>query len=165
MSNNYGDVAINLPADWSRRRMAGDQKFILSTVGHEGGVPDAYLKENIEKRHQFRWVAPSDSDMISVLRTQKYDWVTKQTWEKNPELWEWDGEEYLIHNGQRLMARAAEYYFADQEAMDRTQKERDQKRSISAEEERAMRKIEAHGAIVEDERGRPLKPLSQNPSR
>lgn len=159
-ADNYGDVALKLPADWSRSRMVGDAAFVLTTVGHECGIADAYLTESPGLRHQFTWCAPEDQNRMSTLRTKHYELCAQSTWTKNPHLWMWDGEGFIIHNGQRLMARDRVYY--DQEEADnlRADEERDKKRSVSQEEENAMRRLESQGAIIEDERGRQLKPLS-----
>lgn len=157
---NYGDVALNLPPDWSRLRMMGDQSFLLTTIGHENGVPDVFKTDNAGDKYQYQWINPRDLSRISTSRSRKYEQVTRSTWSKNPNLWEWDGNGNLIHNGTFLYARPAEAYYADQDALDEATERRDSKRSMSQDEEEALRKIERQGAIVEDDRGRPLKPLS-----
>jgi hypothetical protein len=163
---NYGDVALNLPHDWSRTHMVGDPSFILTTIGHEGGKADARLEADPERRHQFRWCAPNDTTAISTLRSRHYEWVLKSTgWVKNPNLWEWDGEGYIIHNGQRLMARDATFYVEEQAENDRRDAEARKRRSMTREEEDSLRAIEARGATIEDEQGRQLRPVQpQNQS-
>jgi hypothetical protein len=157
---NYGDCALKLPPDWSRSRMASGVEFTLTTVGHENGRADAFLTMNPGQAHQFTWVAPEDKNRMSVLRTRHYKLVTKSEWTKNEHLWEWDGEGHIVHNGQLMMARERMYFEADEAEQERAQKERDGKRTDSPEEERLIRQLEGRGAILEDERGRPLKPLS-----
>ena len=159
---NYGDVALDLPADWSRGRVAGDPSFILTTVGHENGVADAYLTNDPGRRHQFRWMNPKDESAKSIARTKKYIWVTKAEWTKNEDLWEWDGDGFILFNGTRLMARDAKYYYAEKAEEERQKKEREGRRSVTPEEEQAVRRLENRGIIVEDERGRQLKPLSKS---
>lgn len=157
---NYGDVALHLGPDWSRGNVSTSPKFMLTTVGHRNGVADAYLTDAPRQKHQFRWCAVEDKDAISDLRTRHYKWCTRSTWTKNEELWEWDGDGYILHNGQRLMARHEQYYHADKEQLDLVTSQRDKKRSTDPEEEAALRQIERQGATIEDERGRQLKPLS-----
>jgi hypothetical protein len=160
MKPNYGDVALQLKPDWSRHRQSGDQSFILTTVGHENGRADAFLKDDPGKAHQFQWCAPSDVNRLNYLRGQHYKFCTNADWDKNEYLWEWDGEGYIVHNGERLMAREESYYWAAEAERDRAIKERHRKRSTSPEEEAALRRIEQRGATIEDGKGRRLKPLS-----
>ena len=158
--NNYGDVALNLGPDWSRNSLASGQDYMLTAVGHEQGVPDAYLKEKPKERHQFRWIDPRNQSEMSIARTKHYMPVTKTEWEKNSNLWEWNGEGFIVHNGLLLWAREEIYYIEDKEKQDAAQKQRDEKTAMSPEEERLVKKLVARGAIIEDERGRPLVPLS-----
>jgi hypothetical protein len=158
---NYGDVVLNLPPDWSRSRIAGDPSFVLTTVGHENGVPDAYLTDKPDQEHQFRWCATDDQSGTSTLRTQHYAFCTRKNWTKNPNLWEWDGEGFILHNGQRLMAREKEWFIKDREEKELAEQARERRRGVTQEEEQSMRRLESQGAIIEDERGRPLKPLSK----
>ena len=153
---NYGDVALNLPPDWSRSLTATDPQFMLTTVGHVNGVADARLKADPGKRHQFRWNAANDPS-ISVFRSRHYSFVNKNAgWEKNEELWEWDGEGFIVHNGQRLMARDAEWYFKDLEE-EAARSEREAKKNPLAEIDARLRQLEA-GSMIEDERGQRLRP-------
>lgn len=156
---NYGDVALNLPPDWSRGRMVGSPDFMLTAIGHENGVPDVFLTDHPEARNQFTWCDPRDQSRTSVLRTQHYIWVNKADWTKNPDLWEWDGDGFILHNGQRLMARDESHYNKARDDAERATKEREG-RQVSSEEEQAVRRLQAQGAIIEDERGRQLTPLS-----
>jgi len=155
---NYGDVTLNLPPDWSRRSMATDPGFTLTTVGHEGGKADVRLKDMPDQQHQFRWVHPQDVDAISVLRTNHFEFVNKNAgWEKSDNLWEFDGEGRIIHKGQLLMARNRIYY--DEEVREREERERGTQKKSAAEEavDEALRRIEARGATIEDERGQRLR--------
>lgn len=164
-TNNYGDVALSLPPDWSRSRIAGSPTFVLTTVGHESGIPDAFLTEHPSVVHQFRWADPADGNTVSILRTKHYQLCNKSEWSKNPSLWEFDGEGRIIHNGQALYARDRIYYDQDKEDEDARRDQRDEKRSTSQEEERTMRTIESRGGTIEDERGRPLRPHSPQKQR
>ena len=109
---NFGDIALNLPQDWSRFKLH-DKRQALMTVGHEDGVADAYLTEEPEARYQFAWVEPRYKDEVDMNRTRGYKFVTKSEWTKNEDLWEWDAEGYCLCMGQRLMARPAALFFAD----------------------------------------------------
>lgn len=163
---NYGDAALNLPPDWSRTRIAGDPAFILTTVGHENGVADARLTDDPSKAHQFRWIDPADQNQLSLARTRHYKYCNKNAgWEKRDELWEYDGEGFIVLNGQKLMARDGDYYYAEIEAEKERKEAEKNRRSVTQEEERAVRALESRGIVVEDERGRPLKPLSQKQKR
>lgn len=157
---NYGDVALNLPPDWSRARVQGPAAFTLTTVGHVGGVADAYLTNDPSKEHQFRWCDPRDYDAVSDLRTKKYAWCTKDLWTKNDDLWEWDGDGWIVRGTERLMARDGIHYFEEIERQKEEKKRQSQRRSLSDDEEAAMRRVEARGGTIEDERGRQLTPLS-----
>lgn len=157
---NYGDVALDLPPDWSRSRLAGDPTFMLTAVGHEHGVPDAYLTDKPKERHQFKWLNPQVQSEVSIHRTRKYAPVTKAEWSKNPDLWDWDGEGHVVYNGQILYARDEIYYVDDKETLARSQAERDRK--TDPREQAAMQSIASRGGMIEDERGRPLVPLSHN---
>lgn len=154
---NYGDAGLNLPPDWSRGRNIGHPGFLNTTVGHENGIADAYLTMNPGQAHQFRWCAPEDQDATSTLRTQHFEPCTKKEWTKNPHLWMFDGEGFIIHNGQRLWAREKSFYLADREAAEEEQKRRTQK--TQREDDQAEARASAHGATIEDDRGRTLKPM------
>jgi hypothetical protein len=155
---NYGDVSLNLPPDWARARNIGGHAFILTTVGHENGVADAFRTQSPGTGHQFKWCNPSDGDEVSMLRTQHYELVIRSEWTKNPHLWEWDGEGHIVHNGQRLVARDRKYYDAEErEKVLQADKAND---ILTPEEERLLRKLQARGAFLEDEKGRPLRPMA-----
>lgn len=154
---NYGDCALNLPPDWSRGRNVGHPGFLNTTVGHENGVSDAYLKMDPGKAHQFRWCAPEDQDATSTMRTQHFEPCMKADWTKNAFLWMWDGEGYIVHNGQRLWARDKQYYLADKEAAAEEQKRRNQK--TQHDDEQAEARAVAQGVTIEDDRGRELRPM------
>lgn len=160
--NNYGDVALNLSPDWDRGSVGGDPNFALTTVGHSHGVADAYLTQYPSQLHQFRWVQPQDNNAVSVLRSNHYVFCTRKEWTKNDALWEWDGEGYILHNGCRLMARTKNWYDRDQQLLDQRTKDQNRRseRGGFEGEDREVRQLEARGAIVTDEGGRQLKPLS-----
>lgn len=156
---NYGDVALDLPPDWSRSRLAGDPGFMLTAVGHENGVPDAYMTDQPKQRHQFKWLNPKDQAEKATHRTRHYETVTNTRWTKNENLWDWDAEGHVVYNGLILYARDEVYYVDEKETQDRLKKERDEKKNTE-EEERLIAKLLKRGATMEDERGRPLLPLS-----
>lgn len=107
---NYGDLALNLPPDWTRPE--DPDSFNLAIVGHVAGKADAYRKDDEDARHQFAWVTPRYLDTISRYRSQGYAFCKSAEWEKNPLLWEWDAESFCIHEGQRLMARTEDRFLA-----------------------------------------------------
>lgn len=156
---NYGDVALNLPADWNRRKLT-DQRFALLTVGHQDGIADARLKDHPDELHQFAWVMPTfkglPNDEVDVNRTKGYKFVKKTDgWEKNENLWEWDAEGYCTFQGQRLMARPAELFFAD---MAERRATRDRVMGTNADEEQAHRLAAKHGIQISgEEDGKPIK--------
>lgn len=155
---NYGDCALNLPADWSRSRNVGGAGFILLTVGHERGVADAYRTMNPGQLHQFRWCAPEDQEGYSVLRTQHYVECARADWTKNEHLWMWNAEGFIVHNGQHLMAREKHFYDEDKLAAAREQTAREGK-PVGDDEAREVARAQSLGAIIENENGRPMKPL------
>lgn len=156
---NYGDCALKLPSDWSRTRMSGAASFILTTVGHERGIADAFLTSNPGQSHQFTWCSPEDQNNVSMLRTNHYDFCMRTEWTKNANLWMIDGEGYIVHNGQRLMARERKYYDADKEQADAEIERRDSK--VSREDAQIEARVASQGAILEDENGRQLRPLKR----
>lgn len=158
---NLGDIALNLPLDWSRSRLASGFEFHLKTIGHEGGVPDLYRTEAAEERHQFQWCDKKDESRLNALRTRHYRVVKKSEWTKNPNLWEWDGEDLCVHGGEFAMAREESYYLAEREAEERSRQDRRSNPFDSPEEARAARAIESRGGAITDDRGRELKPLRQ----
>jgi hypothetical protein len=156
---NYGDVALNLPPDWSRSRLASGEDFMIKAIGHENGKADVYKKDHPGDKNQFQWCAKSDTNRLNRLRTKHYVEVIRGQWEKNPLLWEWDGESHVFHEGEFLMAREERFYLEDEEKRKREQAERDGSRADSREEEAFMRSIEQRGGEITDDRGRQLKPL------
>lgn len=157
---NYGDVALNLPPDWDRYGVVTNQGFLVTTVGHVNGKADLYLTEKPWERHQFYWASPEDQQNVNIQRGKHYRYVTKTDWSKNEELWEWDGEGYVVYAGQRAMAREAQWYIKEKEEQERLEAEASGKRAVDADEERAMRKLESRGVTITDDRGRQLTPLS-----
>lgn len=117
---NYGDVALGLKSDWNRNNYEY-QEQMQGTVGHEDGKADARLKSEPDKRHQFRFVdhlGTRAKQEISGLRMKGYEFVKNETWDKHEFLWEWDAEGFLVHDGQRLMARPEDKFTADQARRD-----------------------------------------------
>lgn len=116
---NYGDVALNLPANWDRT-VYESQEFLLTTVGHVNGVADAYLAEDPDKEHQFRWADPKDQHNRDLMLSYQrgYQFVTKDKWTKNPMLWDFDAENRVTFGGLVLMARPKERFIADQKRRD-----------------------------------------------
>lgn len=153
---NYGDIALNLPADWSRSKQH-DQNYALMTVGHTDGVADARLTKEPDKRHQFAWVDTRYKDEIDINRTKGYVFVKTPDWTKNESIWEWDAEGFCVCKGQRLMARTEEKFLADMEAR---RKQRNSVMKQNKDEDEA-RELAARAGIrisAEDE-GRPLQGL------
>ncbi len=103
---NYGDVRLNLPADWSRSTVFNRQ-FVNSTVGHKAGVAEVRLEKNPDKRHAFTWVDRLNRQDVDQNRDDGYAFVKKADgW--IADRWEWDGESFLICEGQALMAISEE---------------------------------------------------------
>jgi hypothetical protein len=148
--NNYGDVALNLKPEWSRKRETNKQ-YALRIVGHENGVADAYREKEPAARHQFAWVDPRYVDDISINRSKGYDFVTKTDWVKNERLWYWDAEGYCVNDGQRLMARPAHMYFEELEERERARSRRKDKAA-----DEALAIAERAGIEIEDESGKRL---------
>lgn len=115
MANNYGDVALGLPATWDRSAYE-NKEFILWTVGHVNGVADARLKSDPEAEHQFYWADPKDPHGRDVMLAYQrgYQFVTADKWEKHEYLWGWDAEGRLTFGGLVLMARPKALWDADQ---------------------------------------------------
>lgn len=132
---NYGDVALNLSANWNRREQ-NDQNYTLMTVGHADGVADAYLSDEPDQEHQFAWVDTRYKDDIAINRTKGYTFVHKDTWTKNENLWEWDAEGFLVFKTYRLMARTKEEFLKD---MADRRAQRDRVMGKSKDEEEAER--------------------------
>jgi len=163
---NHGDVALKLPADWSRTMLASGHEFMTTCVGHENGVADSRLKEDPNAEHQFAWCDPKDVDRFHMLRSKHYEWVKNDKWEKNELLWEWDAEGFTLYKGQRLMARAASFYHAEEAEKKRARDEeanlRKMRRSrLDESDDYAARRLGAQGARVFDEDDRELKPLKK----
>jgi hypothetical protein len=113
--NNYGDVALGLSADWSRSKET-NQEYALGIIGHEGGEADVFLKDEPEQKHQFAFVDTKFADEVAMNRVKKYAFVKKcDGWVQRANLWDWDSEDFLVHKGQRLMARKGEHFIAEME--------------------------------------------------
>lgn len=154
---NYGDCALNLPADWSRGRNASHPGFINTIVGHERGKADAFLTMNPGQIHQFNWCAPEDQDRVSVLRTQHFELCTKVLWTKNPYLWMFNGEGFIVHNGQLLWAREKSWYDADRQSARNEQDRHSQK--TQSDDDQAEARAMRNGVTIQDDKGRELKPM------
>ena len=113
MPSNYGDVALGLPADWDRNKYQA-KRFLLLTVGHSNGKADAFLTKEPEAKHNFRWVDPANQQDIDDNRTNGFDFVQKDTWSKNELLWRWDAQGFVEAYGNRLMARPAALWEAEE---------------------------------------------------
>lgn len=146
---NYGDVALNLPANWDRSMMH-NKKLAMVMVGHKEGVADVRLKGEPEKRHQFRWVDPKQNEDIDMFQLDHYRFVNKEEWDKTDLLWTWNAEGRLVGPG-HLMARDAEFYFAEV-----AEREREADQS-EAEDERALAAAERAGITVTDLEGNRVK--------
>lgn len=159
---NYGDVALNLPPDWSRSRLASGQEFHLTTVGHENGVADAYITNEPDRLHQFKWVNPLDNTEVSIAKSRHYVFVEKGSWTKNPHLWEWTGEGNIVFNGQYQMARDAEWYYKEEEARKNEEKQRRTPGKLPMDERVSAleKQIAARGGTIVDDQGRVLDPLA-----
>lgn len=166
MPENYGDVSLNLPSNWSRAGSLTAPKFINSTVGHDGGISDLFITEKPEAKHQFYWAAKEDKDLIDMLRQKRYEFVSKDTWSKNPHIWEWDGEGRCWQGGMQAMARPAEFYYEEihqrelAEA-DARRKGRGRTSKDDDSDEFAARAGAKRGFEVTDENGRPLIPMKK----
>lgn len=113
---NYGDVALNLPADWSREANLGkDQEFVLMMVGHDDGIADAYLTKEPDERHQFTWANMKNDSDVSRKRSRGYAEVSKNRWTINENLWRWDDKGHAVFNEGTLFARPAYLYHRDEE--------------------------------------------------
>lgn len=151
---NYGDIALNLPADWSRFKQH-DQNYALMTIGHAEGVSDVRLTKEPDKRHQFAWVDTRYKDEIDINRTKGYRFVTEKEWTKNEHLWEWDAEGFLLCKGQRLMARDEDRFLADMAAR---KKQRDSVMRTNKDEDEAQELAARAGIrISAEDDGRPVR--------
>jgi hypothetical protein len=144
---NYGDAALRLPKDWDRAKLY-NKEFSIQTVGHKDGVADAYLTKEKDAEHQFYWVDPRDYRAIASLKVNGYDFVTKETWTINEDLWQWNADGRASFGVEVLMARPKAKFI---EAEDRRAAERDSKSKKERDEE--ARAIERAGVKVMDERG------------
>jgi hypothetical protein len=157
---NYGDCSLALPPDWSRGSLASGQDFMRTTIGHENGIADLYLKHDPGKAHQFAWCDPKDTDRRDYLRSEKYEWVKgggeDGPWLKNPDLWEWDSEGFAWHKGQRAMARPREIWLASEANKKQAEMVR---RKRADDMDQTMIKLLGENAL--DEHGRPLKKASR----
>lgn len=155
---NYGDVALNLSPQWNREALHNSNlDYQLWTVGHEGGVSDAFLKEDPERRHQFAWVDPRRTDEVSKNKVKGYEFVKcdkdnpeNGAWIKNSKLWDVTAEGFVALFGQHLMARPAERFFADQAIREKAIANRRDKDG-----EAAKRLAEQHGIDMTDDDDRP----------
>jgi hypothetical protein len=145
---NYGDVALSLPANWDRLKLYNKEDFI-QTVGHKEGVADACLTKEKDAEHQFYWVDPRDYRAIASLKVNGYDFVTKETWTINEDLWQWNADGRASFGVEVLMARPKAKFI---EAEAQRAAFRDSKSKKERDEE--LRAIERAGISVEDERGR-----------
>lgn len=132
---NYGDVALNLAPNWSRRS-ENDQQLALRIIGHEAGVPDVCLKDDPEARHQFARVEPRYKDEIDINRVKGYEFVTEGQWMKNVPIWQWDANGHLDIAGQLVMARPEHLYVEELERrrrlrLSRKDKELDTARALA----------------------------------
>lgn len=160
---NYGDAALRLPHDWSRASLASGQEFMAFAVGHENGKADAFLTGDPDKEHQFQFCEPKDVDRLYHLKSRHYDFCKSDKWTKNDLLWEWSPENFIEWKGQRLMARDAAYFHAEEKENKRKEEEaaemRRQRRSRRDEnDDYAARVLGAQGAQVFDENNRELRP-------
>lgn len=147
---NYGDVALNLPADWDRAKIH-NKEFTFTTIGHKDGVADAYLTKEPDARHKFYAVDKFNRNEIAARRTEGYGYVTKDTWTVNEDYWEWNADGIAQRGVELLMAMPAAK-FAELEESRRRFKVMKQEREREAE----AREAEARGIAVTDERGERL---------
>jgi hypothetical protein len=103
---NYGDVALNLPANWDRSTLH-DKDFSIQTVGHHEGVADAYLTKDKDARHQFYWADPRDQRSMARLNIDGYREVLKEDWTINEGLWKWNASNQASFGYEILLARPA----------------------------------------------------------
>ena len=130
---NYGDVALDLKPDFDRRKLH-DKKQGMWTVGHLEGVSDATLKEEPNKRNQFAWIDKRYHDELAMHLMAGFEFVTKDRWNINETLWQWNAEGHCYNQGQLLMARPAALYFEQRSARDRELNSREDKESEAARE-------------------------------
>jgi len=120
---NYGDVALNLPPDWSRERLLNKRPNHM-TIGHTAGRSDVALKDDPEARHAFAWcaVGPQFIDELDARKSDGFSFVNKNDWDSV--YYEWDAEGYLVAQNQRLMAIPEAKYIelraAEREELERT---------------------------------------------
>lgn len=106
---NYGDYRLNIPPDWSRKRLA-NRDFANFLVAHDNGVADAHLTKEPEKIHTFAWVDPTckDPDYLTGYSEDGFRLITKDEWTITR--WQWNAEGYCASQGQLLMAITKEAY-------------------------------------------------------
>lgn len=151
MANNYGDVALNLPADWSRTRLS-NEAFGLLIVGHEGGEADVFLTDEPDKQHQFKFVDPNNQAEISMALTHHYEFCIKGKWDKRENLWAWNAEGRIHYMGNQIMARDRKFYDED------LQKREDiAKKNVEREDNAVAALADKHGFEVYDEAQKPLR--------
>lgn len=147
---NYGDVALGLDAKWDRRNYENNSDWMLYTVGHTAGESDAYLTDDPDKEHQFRWVDVRDPNELTKALMQGYEFVKNDKWTKHEILWAWDAEGFCIFAGQKLLARPKELWLAGQEKRDRLAKE------ARADSDREIESV-PDGMIATDGEGKPIR--------
>jgi hypothetical protein len=128
-----------------------NKKLAMVMVGHVEGVADVRLKADPEKKHQFRWVDPKQSEDIDMFQLDHYRFVTKEEWDKTELLWNWDAEGRLVGPG-HLMARDGQFYLDEV-------KEREWAAGVvdDSEDERALAEAERLGISVTDLEGNRVK--------
>lgn len=154
---NYGDVALNLGADWDRARMVFSP-YLLTTVGHVNGKADMHLEKQPDELHQFQWINPFEKDKEALAKMKGYKFVRKSDdWYLNDELWQWDAEGFVDHAGTRAMYRPASLYYKDQAQMTEEQKRR-KRQQLQAEDQADQEAARKGGFVVTDESGQQLRP-------
>lgn len=149
---NYGDVALNLPANWTREANLGkDQDFVIQIVGHSDGVADMALTKEPDAQHQFYWLDMKDDAEVSRMYSRGFSLVTQDKWTKNEHLWRWDDQDFCVFNGRKLAARPAHLYHADK--VRREQAERPTEELFN---DKIANDAATRGALLHDTEGRPL---------
>lgn len=114
--SNYGDIRLDLPANWSRANVI-NKAFMNGSVGHKNGVSEIRLKSDPEQRHAFARVDPNNTMDIDSARDDGYVFVEKSTWDADRWAWlgsgpgshpEWNAEGVLYCEGLLFMAVTAE---------------------------------------------------------